>query len=342
MAKINIGVIGLGRMGQLYSNHIARSVDTAQVTAVCDSRSEVAEQIAGQFPGTKAYTDYRELLEDPAIQAVIVVTPTSTHAEVVMAAAAAGKAIFCEKPTALTLGETEEMALAVDRAGVLLQIGFMRRFDKGFQAAKRKIEEGAIGDPATIRTIGRDPHRTSLEFAAPAHSGGILIDMGIHDVDTCRWLMADEFEQVFAQAGVLVYPELAEVGDVDNAMVLANFTQGGLGYIEVSRTAYYGHDVQCEILGTRGALRIGHLLDTPLWVLTSNQVCHDVIPHFMGRFQAAYTAQIEEFVASVVQDRQPVVGIADARIALQVCIAATLSQHEGRSVRIEEILGQRA
>lgn len=337
MAAIHIGVIGLGRMGQIYSQHVAHRIDGARLHGITDSLPGVAEEMASRFSGVRVYPTYQELLADPAIQAVIVATPTSTHREIVVAAAQAGKAIFCEKPTALSLAETDAMVAAVEQAGVPFQIGFMRRFDKGYLAAKEKIQQGVIGQPVTIRAISRDPHRTSLEFADPAKSGGLLVDMAIHDVDVCRWLMEDEIEQVYAQAGALVYPELATVGDVDNAMVLARFQRGGLGYLEASRNARYGYDIQCEIIGSEGALRVGYLRETPILVLTPNNVSHDVVPYFMERFGPAYAAQIEHFVACVQEGRTPAVGPQDARIALQVCLAASVSQLRGQPVRVADV-----
>ncbi|MBP7960983.1 MAG: inositol 2-dehydrogenase [Caldilineaceae bacterium] len=337
MSTLNIGVIGLGRMGQIYSKHVAQRIDHARLVAVCDVAGDVAATLAGQFTGVTAYTDYHDLLAHPDLQAVLVTTPTSTHAEVVMAAAQAGKAIFCEKPTALTLADTDRMVAGVNRAGVAFQIGFMRRFDRGFRAAKSQIDAGVIGEPVTIRSISRDPFRTSLEYADPAKSGGIIVDMGIHDADVCRWLMGDEVEQVYAQGRVLVYPELAQVGDVDNAMILANFSRGGLGFMEASRNARYGYDIQCEIVGTEGALRVGYLQETPLLILTPAGVTHDVVPYFLERFGPAYTAQIDDFVECVRTDRSPHCGPTDARAALQITLAATQSQHLGRPVRVDEI-----
>src|SRR5262249_54400244 len=196
--------------------------------------------------GVGRYDDYHALPGRPDRGAVIVATPTSTHQEVVIAAAQAGKNIFCEKPMALTLHETDEMIAAIEQAGVIFQIGFMRRFDAGYAAAKKQIDDGVIGQPVTIRSIGRDPHPTSLEFANPAVSGGLILDMGIHDFDLLRWLMADEVERVYTEVAALVYPELTTVGDVDNAMISLRFEHGGLGNVEVSRTAIYGYDVQCE------------------------------------------------------------------------------------------------
>lgn len=337
MAPVNMGVIGLGRMGQIYSRHVATGIVSARLGGVSDVVAERATQVANQFSSARIYANYQEMVDDPAIQAVVVATPTHTHAEIVQAAAAAGKAIFCEKPTALTLEETDCMIGAVAQAHVPFQIGFMRRFDSAYVAAKDKIDQGVIGTPVTIRAVSRDPHRTSLEFADPARSGGLIIDMSIHDVDVCRWLMGNEIERVYAQGGALVYPELADVGDVDNVMVLATFGDGGLGYLEASRNARYGYDIQCEVIGSEGALRIGYLQETPLLVLTPAGASHDVVPYFLERFGPAYAAQLEHFTECVQQDKTPLTSADDARRALQVCIAATRSQHTGRPVEVAAV-----
>ena len=337
MATLGIGVIGLGRMGQVYAYHVAQQIQGVNLVAVADPMPEATQNFTNQISGVKAYADYHELLADQAIQAVIVASPTSTHRDVVIAAAEADKAIFCEKPTSLTLATTDEMVTALEKAGVMFQVGFMRRFDKGYEAAKRQLDDGVIGTPVTIRSISRDPFRTSLEYAKPTTSGGIIVDMGIHDIDIVRWMMEDEFERVFTEAGVLVYPELGDVGDVDNTMTIGHFVGGGLGFIETSRNAAYGYDIQCEIIGSKGALRVGYLQETPVLTLTSAGVKHDVVPHFPQRFGKAYTNQIEHFVDCVRHGKTPRVGYADARIALQVGIAATMSQHEGRPVMVSEV-----
>jgi scyllo-inositol 2-dehydrogenase (NAD+) len=256
---------------------------------------------------------------------------------VVIAAAKAGKAIFCEKPTSLSLTTTDEMIAAVEAAGVIFQVGFMRRFDEGYVEAKRKIDEGIIGRPVTIRSIGRDPFRTSLEFANPAVSGGLIVDMAIHDFDAVRWLMGAEVERVYTETAALVYPELQTVGDVDNAQIVLRFQNGALGNVEVSRTAVYGYDIQCEVVGEKGTLQIGYLRQTPILTLTKEGVSHDVVPHFPQRFGKAYTKQIEHFVDCIVENRLPMVGAADARAALQIGLAATRSQHEGRVVQVASV-----
>jgi len=337
MAKLGIGVLGLGRMGKVYASHIARQLDSAQLVAVADPLAGVADSAAAALGGPRAFTNYHDLLALKEVEAIVVTTPTSTHREVVIAAAQAGKAIFCEKPTALTLPETDEMKVAVDKAGVFFQVGFMRRFDKGYAAAKKQLEAGAIGKPATIRCISRDPFRTSLEYANPAASGGILVDMGIHDFDLCRWLMQDEIDTVYAQANALIYPELTTVGDVDNAMVFLRYKGDALGYVEASRTARYGYDIQTEIIGTDGALRIGYLQETPVLTLTKDGARHDVVPHFPERFGPAYTNQIAAFVDNLANGKPSNVTFEDARAALQAAIAATRSQHEGKPVKVSDI-----
>ena len=337
MARVGIGVIGLGRMGQVYAYHVARQIASARLVAVADPRADVTDPFSATVSDVKVYTDYQSLLADPDIEAVIVTTPTSTHHDVVIAAAHAGKAIFCEKPTALTLQATDEMLNAVQKAVVLFQVGFMRRFDKGYVAAKQRIDAGAIGKPVTIRSIGRDPFRTSLEFANPTISGGLIVDMGIHDFDIIRWLMNDDVERVYSEVSSLVYPELTTVGDVDSALIVMRFKQGGIGNVEVTRTAIYGYDIRTEIVGSEGTLQVGYLQETPLLVLTKSGVTHDVVPHFPQRFGPAYTAQIEHFVDCLTIGTAPMLTPADARAALQIGIAATLSQREGRVVYVNEV-----
>ncbi len=337
MSKLNLGVIGLGRMGQVYAHHVAHQIPNAALVAVADPRADLTEPFAAQMSGVTVYTDHRALLAHPGLDAVIVATPTATHAEVVIAAAEAGKQIFCEKPMSLSLSTTDAAIAAVEKAGVICQIGLMRHFDDGYVAAKRQIDEGVIGQPVSIRAIGRDPFRTSLEFANPAMSGGIIVDMGIHEFDAIRWLMGDEVERVYAEVAALVYPELLTVGDVDSAMIALRFAGGGLGNVEVSRTAIYGYDVSCEVVGSKGALQIGYLRQTPVLTLTKAGVTHDVVPHFPQRFGAAYTRQIEHFVDCVREQKPPAVTPADSRAALQIGLAATKSQHEGRAVYVSEI-----
>ncbi len=334
-SKINIGVIGLGRMGQVYAHHVANQIDGAALVAVADPREEVTNPL--RDAGITVYPDYSDLLMHPDLHGIIICTPTHTHRDVVIAAASAGKHIFCEKPTALTLSATDEMLAAVEQAGVMFQVGFMRRFDDACAEAKRRIDAGEIGQPVNIRSIGRDPHRTSLEFANPAVSGGLILDMGIHDFDLLRWYMGDEVERVYSESSSLVYPELINVRDVDNAQIVLKFARGGLGNVEVSRTAIYGYDIQCEIVGSEGTLQVGYLRHTPVLLLNRDGVHHDVVPHFPQRFGKAYTRQIEHFATCLRVGKPPLVTPQDARAALQIGLAATRSHSEGRVVYVNEV-----
>jgi predicted dehydrogenase len=327
-------------MGRVYGYHVARQIEGATLLAVADPRAEALTEFAAQVSGVQTFSDYHDLLALPQIQAVIVASPTSTHRDVVIEAARTHKAIFSEKPLALTLSATDEIIETVHKTGVFLQVGFMRRFDQGYIEAKRKIDSGLIGQPVTIRSIGRDPYRTSLEYANPAISGGLIIDMAIHDFDSIRWLMDDDIQRVYTESASLVYPELMSVGDVDNAMINLRFERGGLGNIEVSRTAIYGYDIRCEIVGAQGTIEIGYLRETPITLLTKEGVTHDVVPHFPQRFGKAYTAQIEKFVECLQQELPPPVTAADARAALQASMAATISQHENRPVYLKELAVQ--
>lgn len=336
-ATVNIGVLGLGRMGQVYATHTAHRIEGARLAAVADPRKEVADDFSAKVGGVEVYANYHDLLARADLHAVIVATPTSTHHEVVIAAAQAGKAIFCEKPTSLDLTTTDEMIAAVRQAGVLFQVGFMRRFDAGCADAKRQIDAGVVGDPVAVRSIGRDPGRTSLEFANPAVSGGLVLDMGIHDFDLVRWYMGAEVERVYTEVSTLVFPELQTVGDVDYAMISLRFANGGLGNVEVSRDAIYGYDIQTEIIGSKGTLKVGYLQYTPVVVVTKAGVTHDIVPHFPQRFGPAYTKQIEHFVECLRTGRDPIVSSADARAALQIGVAATRSHLEDRVIYVKDV-----
>jgi inositol 2-dehydrogenase len=330
-----VGIIGLGRMGQIYASHLA-ALSQVQLVSVSDVVADRAEATADKFGAGSWTTDYGEILGDAAIQAVFVTSPTSTHREVVMSAAQAGKAIFCEKPIALSLKDTDDMIAAIDQHGVMFQAGFMRRFDRGYAAAKQKIEAGAIGKPVTFKSIGRDPFCPDLEYARPNVSGGLILDMAIHDFDLGRWLMDAEVQRVYTEGGTLAFPQLNTVGDIDNAVVNMRFVNGGLGNVEVSRNAIYGYDIRTEILGTEGGINVGYYRQTPLLVMTGDGIHYDMVPYIVERFGDAYRAQTADFVERVRNDRAPAVNARDARAALVIGLAATDSYHQARPVELAE------
>ncbi len=224
---------------------------------------------------------------------------------------------------------------AVARKHGFLQMGFMRRFDAGYAAAKKRIDDGVIGTPIVFKSSSRDPHRPSLEYANPKSSGGMIVDMGIHDFDLARLFMG-EVATVAAVGGTLAYPELDEVGDIDNAIVTLTFASGCIGIVDLSRSGIYGYDIFGEILGTTGTLRIGYLRETPLFVMTKNQVAHDTVPFFMERFRDAYTVQLQNFVDNLRNDREPPITIDDGIGALRIALAATQLANTGASVSLAD------
>ncbi len=334
MTTINLGVIGLGRMGRIFSRHLLQQGGGARLAAVCTRRPDAVTTFSAGTANVTLYTDLHELVHDPQIDGVVIATHTHEHKDAVLAASAAGKAVFCEKPLALTLTDTDAMLAAVERNGVLLQIGFMRRFDRGYVAAKQQIEAGAIGVPLVASAISRDPMCPDPAWADPARSGGLIVDMGIHDLDILRWLVDDEVTRLHAVGSVQSCPELAAVSDIDTALIQLEFAGGALGSVEVARNCRYGYDIHAEIRGTTGTLRIGYLRDTPLLLLNEQGVIHDVVSWFEERFTPAYNAQLDHFVDCIRHERAPRVGGQDARIALQLALAATESVRTGHTVDV--------
>ena len=335
--SIRIGLIGAGRMGKVFANTLAFTVTEVDLVAVADPNEKALAEVSNRFGIKKSYQDYREMLDSKEVDAVVITTPTGTHAEVIMAAAAAGKNIFSEKPISQAVKPCDDAILAVKQAGVKLQMGFMRRFDPPYAAAKQKILEGAIGTPVMFKAISRDPGCPNLEFAKRVNSGGLVIDMGVHDFDLARWLMGSEITRVYTEGTCLAFPELKGVGDIDNAVINLRFASEAVGNIDTSRNAVYGYDIRTEVLGTEGSLWIGYLQQTPMLILNKQGVTHDVVPFFMERFGLAYAEEVRAFVKSILNNTDPSPTGADARAATVAGIAATLSLDEQRPVLISEI-----
>jgi scyllo-inositol 2-dehydrogenase (NAD+) len=334
---IQIGVIGLGRMGQLYTRALARQVSGAYLYAAADVGEEARRLVGDEFSVPYMFADAYELLALAELDAVVIATPTSTHHDLVIAAAGAGKAIFCEKPLALTLEENHKVLEAVTQAQVPLQIGFMRRFDAAYQKAKTLIDDGLIGYPVTFKSLSRDPFCPPRNYMDPAKNGGLILDMAIHDFDLARWLVGSEVERVTAEGATLVCKDLESVGDIDNAVINLRFVNGALGNVEVSRNAFYGYDIRTEVLGSEGAVMIGVHQHTPVLLLTRAGAQHDVTPYLMERFGDAYRAQLQHFVDCLRDKRPPSVGGADALAAVEISIAATRAYQTGQPVALSEL-----
>jgi inositol 2-dehydrogenase len=337
MPRLNVGLISLGRLGRVYARDLAGRIPETRLVAVADLAGDRAEQVATEVEAPRAYTNPLMLIDDKRVDAIVIVMPTHVHREHVIAAAARKKPTFCEKPPALSLDEVAEMKKAIDASGTFFQMGFMRRFDAGYAAAKAQIDAGRIGTPLVFKATSRDPYRPSLEYANPQSSGGLLIDMGIHDFDLARWFMG-AVRSVAAIGATIAYPELETVGDIDNAVASLTFTSGKLGVVDLTRSGIYGYDISTEILGLDGTIRIGYLRETPILVMTkAHGVSHDTVPYFMERFHDAYTNQLQNFAQNVLHERQSPVTIDDGFEALRIAIAATRARETGTTVTVADV-----
>jgi len=334
--RLAVGLIGVGRLGRVYARDLAGRIAETRLVAVADPVGTLAQEVAAEFDVPRHYTDPQALIDDAAVEAIVIVSPTDTHRQLVIAAAQRGKPTFCEKPPALSLDEIAAMKGAIAKSGIFFQMGFMRRFDSGYAAAKKQIEGGRIGTPLVFKSTSRDPFRPSLEYANPKSSGGMLIDMGIHDFDLARWFMGD-VKTVATIGATIAYPELMTVGDIDNAVASLTFTSGKIGVVDLSRSGIYGYDIATEILGLEGTLKIGYLRETPVMVLTKNSVAHDTVPYFMERFRDAYTTQLQNFAQNVLQDRPAPITIDDGLEALRIGVAATRAHETQLPVTVADI-----
>ena len=332
-SRLNIGLVGVGRMGIAYARYLASRVPGATLYAVSDVRADAAESVRVQFGATKAYTDFNDLISDPSVDAIVVMTPTKLHKVVVLAAARAGKPIFCEKPLSLSIEDAKLMQEAVVKSGVFFQLGFMRRFDAGYAAAKKKIDAGAIGKLCVFKSTSKDKERPSVDYLRPENSGGLFIDMGIHDFDLARWFMGD-VASVYSTGGVLAYPEMNGIGDWDNAITNMRFKNGCIGMVNLSRNGIYGYGIHTEIVGTEGTIQIGYDRETPVLVMTKDTITHDTIPGFYERFENAYIAQLQDFVRNLTERRPPPISIDDGIAAQRIALAATQSVQENRIVEL--------
>lgn len=329
---INIGVVGLGRLGRLYARYFTNRLPGARLYGVTDVAPEAVKATVAET-GAKGFATTAEMLADPALDAVVVMTPTKMHGEVVIAAAAAKKAIFCEKPLSLEVSEGEAMKAAVTTHGVFFQLGFMRRFDKAYAAAKKRIDAGDIGTPVIFKSSSKDALPPPVEYLRPASSGGLFIDMGIHDFDLARWYMG-EVKDVFSVGNSIAFPEISGVGDVENGLSTMNFVNGGIGTISLSRIGIYGYGIHTEIVGTKGTIQIGYDRETAILMMTKDQISHDTVPGFYERFEQAYITQLQDFVDNLVYDRPAPIVADDGILAQKIAIAATKSLHSGKAEKV--------
>jgi inositol 2-dehydrogenase len=333
MSKLRVAVIGVGRMGRRHAENLRFNVHNAELVAVADVDSNAAGKLAAELELEHSYGSTEALLSQQNIDAVVIASPPKFHVSAIQAAASAGKHIFCEKPLALTLAEVNEVEGAVERAGIVLQVGFMRRYDPPYIEAHRRIAAGELGEPIIFKAIGRDREPPPLSYFKSG-SGMLFVDASIHEFDLARWLMKDEVAEVHAFGGAIACPDIGQCGDLDAGIVNLRFTRGAIGNVENFRQSRYGYDIATEVVGSKATLRIGYLQQTALTVLSCEHVSHDVVDHFLVRFREAYFNEIQDFVQRVLADQSPAITVQDARKALVISLAAERSYREQRAIKV--------
>jgi len=334
-AKVNVGIIGAGRIGKLHAGNLAYRVPEANIIAIADIFLEAAEKCAADFQIPSAVKDYREIMENPDIEAVIICSSTDTHTRMIEEAAAAGKHIFCEKPIDFDLARIDRALEAVDKAGVKLQVGFNRRFDPNFKRVREMVSAGKIGTPHILRITSRDPGPPPIEYIKV--SGGIFLDMTIHDFDMARYLIG-EVSEIYAAGGVMVDPEIGQAGDIDTTVITLRFANGAIGTIDNSRRAVYGYDQRVEVFGSEGMVAVSN--NTPDTAVYSDvEGVHSSLPlfFFVERYTEAYVAEMREFIECIQRDKTPSVTGIDGRIPVVMGYAAMKSYEENRPVKLSEI-----
>jgi predicted dehydrogenase len=335
MAKLNMGVIGVGAMGRRHAFNIRHLIPQAKLIAVADADLKRAEQVAAELEIEHFYDRAEALIEHRDIQAVVVVTPAKFHGAVMKMCAGAGKDIFCEKPFTLTVEEADEVLDATNKAGIRVQPGHVRRYDPSNARAKKRIEAGEIGDPVIFKSLARDPMPPPVSYMASGVNGMFFQDSMVHEFDLGRWIMNDEIAEVHAYGAVLAFPEIAQFNDIDTALVSIKFSKGTLGAVENYMQACYGYDVRTEIVGTKGTIMTGYLQQTAEVVMTMEGSKTDVVDHFLVRFAEGYLNEMRDFVQTIQTDSEPKVTGFDGRQSVAAAAAAERSYRQGRPVAVE-------
>jgi myo-inositol 2-dehydrogenase / D-chiro-inositol 1-dehydrogenase len=334
--SLRIGVIGAGRIGKIHAENLATRIPGAEVVALADVNLAAARELADRLHIPAVHEDYHAILSDPAVAAVAICSSTDTHAQIIMEAAQAGKQIFCEKPIALDLARIDAALAAVNQAGVKLQIGFNRRFDPNFRKVRQMVVEGKIGAPHIVRITSRDPAPPPVSYVKV--SGGMFLDMTIHDFDMARYLCGSEVVEVFTAAGVMVDPEIGEAGDVDTAVIILRFANGAIGTIDNSRKAVYGYDQRVEVFGSGGMVQAhNNTPDNDVYSNADGVLSAKPLYFFLERYMESFIAEMKDFVKSILEGTPPPVTGMDGRIPVMIGLAAKKSYLEKRPVAIGEI-----
>ncbi|MEI3612903.1 Gfo/Idh/MocA family oxidoreductase [Pseudogracilibacillus sp. SO30301A] len=333
--EIRCAVLGLGRLGYWHAENIASKVQGAKLDKVIDPLKGKAEQVARDLKVASWSENPNDAFEDENIDAVIIVTPTSTHADMIKKAAQHGKHVFVEKPLTQNIEEADEVIQVIEENNICCQVGFMRRFDPAYVEAKRRIDAGDIGKPLYFKGVSRDGNVPHEEFIK--YSGGIFLDVAIHDYDIARFLMNDDVHSIHSSGNILLESNqfMENYHDVDQGMSIIRFKSGAVGDIETMRVAPYGYDIRGEVVGTDGAIQIGSMRQNDIKLFKTNETSHDLVQDFPTRFKDAYLFEMVHFIEAVRNDEQPLCTAIDGKKALDISIAATRSFNNGETVLLK-------
>lgn len=337
MKKIRIGSIGLGRLGYEHAQNIATQIPEAQLDALCDLDTKRLAEVAEELGVSKTYTDYRKLCEDPDLDAIVIVSPSFLHVEQLSYALACGKHVFCEKPLGTDVPQCLEAEKAVAQyPDQVFMLGFMRRFDPSYVDVKQRIDRGEIGRVVLVRSYTQDPISTiesTLKFAP--HSGGQFLDMCVHDIDLIRWFTGSEVQNLWAIGGVFAYPLYRELNDGDNVCAMVQCENEAMGFMFAGRAAAHGCNVETEVVGTRGTLRIASVpAQNLVEVMSEHGVCRVCYPDFMTRWHQAYINEIREFCRCILQGRKPEITVHDGTACSEVAYRCKESFETGKLLPI--------
>jgi predicted dehydrogenase len=334
-AKLGVGVLGVGDMGRCHAQNLRRLVPGARLVAVADVSEDRVRKVANELEIERYFTSTEALLECKDVQAIVVATPDRFHVQAIEAAAAAGKAILCEKPLGTSLVGARAALDSVEKARVPLQIGFMRRYDPAYQAAFMRIEAGEIGQPVVFKSVGRDKDVPPIESYASQLNGMVFYNSTIHDFDLARWLMQDEVTEVHAYTTAAIRPEVARYGDVVASVVNLKYEGGAIGNVESYVQAIYGYDVRTEVVGSKGSIFVGSVHKTPATFLNTNGSQEILADHFLSRFAEAYLAEMKDFVENVRLELPVRVTGEDGLRALEIAAASEHSHLKNRPSTLE-------
>lgn len=336
MRKLGVGVLGVGGMGQRHAENLRRFVPAARLVAVADVAAARAKEVAAELEIEHSFGSFEDMLAHKDIDCVVIASPDKFHAQAIRTAAAAKKHILSEKPLALNLADAQAALEAVAKAGVHLQVGFMRRYDPAYSAAMKRIEAGEIGEPVIFKSIGRDKDAPPISAYQSKLNGMLLYNNTIHDFDLARWLMRDEVTEAHTYATVSIRPEVAEYGDIVASVVNLKYRRGAIGNIESFVQSTYGYDIRTEIVGSAGSILVGTLRQTSATFLNKNGGTETLADHFLTRFADAYVAEVKDFVDNVLNDRPPRVTGEDGLAALEIAVAAESSYRASKPCNVSQ------